>query len=108
MNTDEPPENISDRIERERKAWSKYPFSEENLPKEVVKEEETQIPTTPPPLPKAVGPIVDGISVIPEVKAVDNPTLAADVKKEKEVKQEKEVKKEPNEAKKGIFGNVGE
>jgi hypothetical protein len=81
-----PPENISDRIEREREAWSKYPFSEENLPKEVVKEEETQIPTTPPPPPKAVGPIVDGISVIPEVKAVNNPALAAqvpDVKKEK-------------------------
>ena len=72
------PENISDRIERERKAWSGYSFSEENLPKEAVKEE-TQIPI-PPPTPPA---------------------------KKQEVKEKKKVKKVTDEAKKGKFGNVG-
>lgn len=48
-----PPENISDRIEKERKSWLSYSFSEEHLPKnkDEVKEE-TQIPIPPPPPPR--------------------------------------------------------
>jgi hypothetical protein len=87
MNTDEPPENISERIERERKTWMSYSFSEEHLPKKEVKQE-TQIPTPPPP-----------------VQPVNNPTLDAklpDVKKEKsttkQVKEGKKVEKGKDES----------